>query len=123
MRYPFLVPGGRFLEFYYWDSYWILEGLLVSGMFETSKEIILNQMLMIQKYGYIPNGSRVYYLNRSQPPYFSLMVFAFYEALLKTDELSDAEKKRKILLKIFKFLNFFCTTDFKLKKKSTHDSF
>lgn len=29
---PVIVPGGRFLEFYYWDSYWIIRGLLLSEM-------------------------------------------------------------------------------------------
>ncbi|KAL3105095.1 hypothetical protein niasHT_028767 [Heterodera trifolii] len=28
---PFVVPGGRFREFYYWDTYWIIRGLLASG--------------------------------------------------------------------------------------------
>ena len=26
---------------------------------------------MIDKYGFVPNGSRTYYLNRSQPPMFT----------------------------------------------------
>lgn len=34
IRNPVIVPGGRFREFYYWDSYWIIRGLLVSEMFE-----------------------------------------------------------------------------------------
>ena len=50
------------------------KGLLVSGMFDTSKKILENHMHLIDEYGFIPNGSRVYYLNRSQPPYFSSMV-------------------------------------------------
>lgn len=33
---PVIVPGGRFREFYYWDSYWILRGLLLSEMFDVS---------------------------------------------------------------------------------------
>ena len=37
---PFIVPGGRFRECYYWDSYWTILGLLVSNMYETVKGII-----------------------------------------------------------------------------------
>lgn len=37
--YPFVVAGGRFREYYYWDSYFIIEGLLVSGMYNTTKVI------------------------------------------------------------------------------------
>lgn len=33
---PVIVPGGRFLEFYYWDSYWIIRGLLLSEMTSVS---------------------------------------------------------------------------------------
>eukprot|EP01064_Diplonema_japonicum_P010609 TRINITY_DN17841_c0_g1_i1.p1 TRINITY_DN17841_c0_g1~~TRINITY_DN17841_c0_g1_i1.p1 ORF type:complete len:622 (+),score=112.63 TRINITY_DN17841_c0_g1_i1:99-1964(+) len=70
----FIVPGGRFREFYYWDTYWILEGLYVSGMFKTARGIIINFVTLIEKYGFFPNGARIYYLNRSQPPLFSSMV-------------------------------------------------
>lgn len=34
---PVIVPGGRFREFYYWDSYWIVKGLLLSEMYGTVK--------------------------------------------------------------------------------------
>jgi alpha,alpha-trehalase len=51
---PVIVPGGRFLEFYYWDSYWIIRGLLISEMRDVSKiEIFANltfkfiEMLML----------------------------------------------------------------------------
>jgi len=33
--HPFIIPGGRFREFYYWDSYWIVQGLLISHMNQT----------------------------------------------------------------------------------------
>ncbi|CAG9831766.1 unnamed protein product [Diabrotica balteata] len=74
VQYPFIIPGGRFKEYYYWDSYWILKGLLLSEMMETSKGLIQNLLSMVERYGFIPNGGRVYYLNRSQPPLLSLMV-------------------------------------------------
>lgn len=34
---PFIVPGGRFREVYYWDSYWTILGLLESEMTKTTK--------------------------------------------------------------------------------------
>ncbi|CAG9765626.1 unnamed protein product [Ceutorhynchus assimilis] len=70
----FIVPGGRFREIYYWDSYWIIEGLLISEMKNTAKGMLTNLAYFIKNYGFIPNGSRVYYLNRSQPPLFTMMV-------------------------------------------------
>ncbi|XP_018563566.1 trehalase-like [Anoplophora glabripennis] len=70
----FVIPGGRFREMYYWDSYWIVKGLLISGMKETVRGILDNFIYLVERYGFVPNGSRVYYLNRSQPPLFALMV-------------------------------------------------
>uniref|UniRef100_A0A8D2CZF1 Trehalase n=1 Tax=Sciurus vulgaris TaxID=55149 RepID=A0A8D2CZF1_SCIVU len=71
---PFIVPGGRFVEFYYWDSYWVMEGLLLSEMAETVKGMLQNFLDLVKTYGHIPNGGRVYYLQRSQPPLLTLMM-------------------------------------------------
>nr|Q8MMG9.1 RecName: Full=Trehalase; AltName: Full=Alpha,alpha-trehalase; AltName: Full=Alpha,alpha-trehalose glucohydrolase; Flags: Precursor [Pimpla hypochondriaca]CAD31109.1 trehalase [Pimpla hypochondriaca] len=70
----FIVPGGRFQEFYYWDSYWVMEGLLLTGMKNTSRGILENFLSMVTRFGFIPNGGRVYYLMRSQPPLLIPMV-------------------------------------------------
>lgn len=74
-----IVPGGRFREFYYWDSYWIMSGLLLSEMFETVKGMLDNFAGIVDTYGLIPNGGRIYYLQRSQPPLFIPMVKQYYD--------------------------------------------
>lgn len=71
---PYVVPGGRFREIYYWDSYFTMLGLKVSGEYELIQHIIDNFSDLIDALGYIPNGNRTYYLGRSQPPFFALMV-------------------------------------------------
>ncbi|ROT69950.1 trehalase 1, partial [Penaeus vannamei] len=71
---PVIVPGGRFREFYYWDSYWTIDGLLLTGMEETVKGMLENFIQMVNDYGMVPNGGRVYYTRRSQPPYLIPMV-------------------------------------------------
>ncbi|ERE75008.1 trehalase [Cricetulus griseus] len=73
-EHPFIVPGGRFVEFYYWDSYWVMEGLLLSEMASTVKGMLQNFLDLVETYGHIPNGGRVYYLQRSQPPLLTLMM-------------------------------------------------
>ena len=83
---PFVIPGGRFREFYYWDSYWILEGLYVSEMCGTARNVIDNMLALINKFGFIPNGSRVYYLNRSQPPLFASMMERYLEECTPMDQ-------------------------------------
>ncbi|KAI9468234.1 MAG: trehalase [Benjaminiella poitrasii] len=76
---PFVVPGGRFREFYYWDSFFVIQGLLLSNQDELAKNMIENFFDFVKKYGFIPNGARIYYLNRSQPPFLTHMVQVYYE--------------------------------------------
>jgi len=74
LPYSYIVPGGRFREVYYWDSYFTMLGMQQSGEWKIIENMIRNFSYLIQTYGHIPNGNRSYYLSRSQPPYFSLMV-------------------------------------------------
>lgn len=76
----FCIPGGRFRELYYWDTYWIVNGLLLCDMKQTARGIIENIISMVNRFGFMPNGNRVYYLNRSQPPLLILMVFNYFQA-------------------------------------------
>ncbi|GAO45047.1 alpha,alpha-trehalase TreF [Flavihumibacter petaseus] len=71
---PYIVPGGRFREIYYWDSYFTMLGLKVSGEHELMESMVKNFAYLINTYGHIPNGNRTYYLSRSQPPFFAMMV-------------------------------------------------
>lgn len=71
---PYVVPGGRFREMYYWDSYFTMLGLAESGRSDLLKDMIDDFAHLIDTYGHIPNGTRTYYLSRSQPPFFYLMV-------------------------------------------------
>uniref|UniRef100_A0A8C2MZT4 Trehalase n=1 Tax=Cricetulus griseus TaxID=10029 RepID=A0A8C2MZT4_CRIGR len=56
------------------DSYWVMEGLLLSEMASTVKGMLQNFLDLVETYGHIPNGGRVYYLQRSQPPLLTLMM-------------------------------------------------
>nr|QWX20096.1 trehalase 2 [Henosepilachna vigintioctopunctata] len=86
---PAIVPGGRFREFYYWDSYWIILGLLLSEMTETTKGMLENFFYMVENCGHIPNGGRIYYLARSQPPFLMPMVKLYYDATKDVKFLRD----------------------------------
>jgi len=70
----YVVPGGRFREVYYWDSYFTLLGLEAAGEDKLVRAMVENFAYLIDEVGHIPNGNRTYYLTRSQPPFFSLMV-------------------------------------------------
>lgn len=84
------MPGGRFREFYYWDSYWIIRGLLYSEMFDTAKGMLKNFFSIIDRYGYIPNGGRIYYLRRSHPPLLTTMVHSYVEFTKDQEFLKEA---------------------------------
>jgi len=82
LPHKYVVPGGRFQEIYYWDSYFTIEGLLAAGRRDLAKSMVDNFAFLLDSIGHIPNGTRDYYLTRSQPPFFSLMV----AALAREDE-------------------------------------
>lgn len=74
LPYSYIVPGGRFREIYYWDSYFTMLGLWQHGRMNMIENMVENFAYLLRVYGHIPNGNRAYYLSRSQPPYFALMV-------------------------------------------------
>lgn len=71
---PYIVPGGRFREIYYWDSYFTMLGLEADGRSQAVENMVDDFGGLIERYGHIPNGARSYYLSRSQPPFYFAMV-------------------------------------------------
>lgn len=98
--HPVIVPGGRFREFYYWDSYWIVKGLLLSEMYNTVRGMLTNFVSLVDKIGFIPNGGRIYYTMRSQPPMLISMVD---EYLKVTHDYEWLENNLYLLEKEFDF--------------------
>ena len=74
LPFSYVVPGGRFREIYYWDSYFTQLGLLADGQDVVFQNMVKNFEHLIQTMGRIPNGNRDYYRGRSQPPFFAYMV-------------------------------------------------
>ena len=74
LPYPYVVPGGRFREVYYWDAYFTMLGLEQSGQHRLAVDMLKDFAFEIDRYAHVPNGNRSYYLSRSQPPFFALMV-------------------------------------------------
>ena len=81
LPYPYTVPccEGHFQEMYYWDTYFTNAGLMHEGRLEQVKNNIDNMCFLIEKYGYMPNGNRTFYLSRSQPPFLSQMIRELYD--------------------------------------------
>lgn len=74
LPHTYIVPGGRFNEQFYWDTYFIMLGLASTGKWKLIEGMMKNYVHQIRKYGYIPTANRTYLLSRSQPPFFSHMV-------------------------------------------------
>lgn len=74
LPYPYVAPGGRFDELYYWDSYFTMLGLAVSGRVDLVENMVENFTYLIHTNGFIPNGTRNYYLTRSQIPFYAAMI-------------------------------------------------
>ncbi|KAI0489597.1 glycoside hydrolase family 37 protein [Xylaria cf. heliscus] len=115
----FVVAGGRFREPYYWDSFWILEGLLrTRGSFtEISRNIIENFLDFVEQFGFVPNGARIYYLNRSQPPVLTQMVKTYVDY---TNDTSILDRALPLLIKEHSFWMTNRTVEVKAKDDCTY---
>ena len=80
LPYEYVVPGGRFREVYYWDSYFTMLGLVESGRTDLVRDMLDNFAYLVRTVGHVPNGNRTYYLGRSQPPFFAAMVGLYARA-------------------------------------------
>ncbi len=88
LPHSYVVPGGRFRELYYWDSYFTMLGLARSGRQDLVENMIDNFGSLLDRLGHIPNGTRSYYASRSQPPFFHLM------AALSQDDSGEGRRRR-----------------------------
>jgi len=84
----YVIPGGRFREIYYWDSYFTMLGLIASGRTDLVRSMLDNFAYLVGAIGHVPNGNRTYYLSRSQPPFFAAMV-GLYAAATDTTRALD----------------------------------
>jgi len=89
LPYPYVVPGGRFREIYYWDSYFTMLGLQENRQIDLIQNMVDNFTYLINTVGHIPNGNRSYLVSRSQPPCYALMLNIL------------AEEKGKDIFKIY----------------------
>ncbi|XP_016969977.1 uncharacterized protein LOC108037831 [Drosophila rhopaloa] len=76
---PFIVPATDCREYRYWDSFWIIRGLLQCGMHQTARGMIDNFLVLVQQYGFVPGCGRIYCTGRSNPPLLIMMVKAYVE--------------------------------------------
>ncbi len=103
---PYIVPAheaGRefdFNEMYYWDTYFIAQGLLEPQYKKLVVGMLENLLGMFERYGVIPNASRTYLMGRSQPPLLTSFIWDVYDAFSMDDawlaramKIAEAEYK------------------------------
>lgn len=83
---PYLVPAYEeghefdFNELYYWDSYFMVQGMLNPGHKELVMGILEDLFSLHERFGIIPNASRTYLTSRSQPPFLTSFIVDIYRA-------------------------------------------
>lgn len=78
--HAFQASVNFFVESYYWDSHWVGEGLIESGMLQTYKGMLTNMFEIVKQFGQMLNGNRIYYIGRSQPPFLTMMAKKYEDA-------------------------------------------
>jgi len=83
---PFLVPSFEeghefdYNELYYWDSYFMIQGMLDAEHKELVLGILDNLVFLFKRFKIIPNASRLYLTSRSQPPFLTSFIWDVYDA-------------------------------------------
>ena len=93
LPYPYAIPAaGHFEELFYWDTYFLNKGLEISKKHLLAKCNADNMLYLIEKYGFMPNANKTYYIRDriSQPPFLSQMVRDVYEHFKDVVWLSGA---------------------------------
>ncbi|MGH7157028.1 MAG: trehalase family glycosidase [Candidatus Saccharimonadales bacterium] len=82
----YLVPAYEeghefdFNELYYWDSYFMVQGLLDEEHRELVIGVLENLLYTFERFKIIPNASRTYLMGRSQPPFLTSFIMDVYKA-------------------------------------------
>lgn len=97
MPYPYIVPSvdEKLQEMYYWDTFFTCKGLIATGREEIAKNCTDDMLYMVNKFGFMPNGNRTYYLTQSQPPFLSMMVNDVFEVYKDIQWLKEAYETLK----------------------------
>lgn len=91
LPYKYVVPTSdsslafRFEEQYYWDSYFIAIGLVMTRP-ELAEGMLENLLHLQKRFGMIPTANRTYLTSRSQPPLLTSFIFLIYDQCGKSIE-------------------------------------
>jgi alpha,alpha-trehalase len=93
---PYMVPSNNkkayfnFKEQYYWDTFFISLGLVDNKYKPIVEGMLDNLAVLYNRFGMIPNASRMYFTSRSQPPLLTTMVNHYKDKFGATTDWYDA---------------------------------
>jgi alpha,alpha-trehalase len=93
---PYFVPSSRnasgfaFEEIYYWDTYFIAQGLIGTPRQHLVKGLAEDLLMLMRRFEIVPNAGRMYHVSRSQPPFLSTLVMDVYRIERNKRWLADA---------------------------------
>ena len=93
LPFPYTVPcpeGKEMQNNFYWDTYFMNVGLIRQGFIGQAKNNTDNLLSEVEKYGYVPNGNRTFFLNRTHPPLLCLMIRDVFDATQDREWLKKA---------------------------------
>jgi alpha,alpha-trehalase len=112
MPNPYLVPSYDetasfdYNELYYWDSYFMVQGILDEPHRDLVIGILENLLYLFERFGAVPNASRTYLTGRSQPPLLTSFIFDVYSAY----SLSETWLKKAISVAQEEYRVVWCGT-------------
>ncbi|MGH7196064.1 MAG: trehalase family glycosidase [Candidatus Saccharimonadales bacterium] len=92
LPHPYLVPAYEaghefdFNELYYWDSFFMVQGLMDAAHQDLVVGILDNLIDLYERFKIIPNASRTYLMGRSQPPFLTSFIWQIYETYGMDDD-------------------------------------
>ncbi len=117
--HPYVSPCAteHYTEMFYWDTYFINIGLILDGFAEQARNNIDNISKFINALGFMPNAN--YITDRSQPPFFTRMVYDYYE---RTVDKSIIGEYIVTILKEYEFWQTKRENEIGLNSYGTHGS-
>jgi alpha,alpha-trehalase len=81
LPHPYTSPCIKegFQQLFYWDTYFINQGLLRVGLAEQARHNTDNLLFLLNQFGVVPSANRRSMANRSQTPFLSQMVRDIYQ--------------------------------------------
>src|SRR5579859_887096 len=81
---------------FYWDTFFMFRGIVATKRDWLLPKMVDNYIYLLNEFGIIPNANKWAFLDRSQPPFLSSMIFDAYYSVVRSTTLKRTFKKTYI---------------------------